>query len=255
MKIWAWLALIFKMRKWNLAQSGSMLLLGLGLLSGGAYGQNASPESLFAAANKSFHQGAWDEALQQYAAIKPARFEVWYNMGSTYFKKGELGKALYYFKKAVQERPRDADARFNLKYVQSKLDAVALPKAWYEYVALPLNATEGWWFLGIGLMIIAAGVSFGRRWPLWLLLVIVPLGAASVAQTLDFKKFAVAAEEVKVYSSPSAEGILLFTLPAGSELKLVQAQEGNAWAVVQVDATKKGWALAKNLMAAPFLGH
>jgi tetratricopeptide (TPR) repeat protein len=213
----------------------------------------ADPALAFAAGNKAFHEGAWDQALQQYASIKSPPFEVLYNMGSTYFKKGELGKAFYYFKWAVQERPRDADARFNLKYVQGKLDAVALPAAWYSYVALPLNAAEAWWLLGLGLLVMAVGLSCGRRWVWCFLLIIVPLGAATMAKNLDFKKLAVAAEEVKVYSSPSASGILLFTLPPGSELKLVQGKAGEDWAVVQVDATKKGWALAKNLMAAPFL--
>jgi len=237
--------LIFSWRK-SIWQILSCVLLSEMLLGGGAL---ASDAEVFAKGNQAFHQGQWEDALKAYHAL-PKDFAVLYNLGSTYFKQGQLGKAIYYFKWALQEMPRDPDARFNLKYVREKTGALELARPWHSYLALPLNAAEGWWLAGMVLLILAVGLSLHRKWVLWILVLAVPVLAAQVEQQRFFGQIAIAGQEVKVYSSPSAEGILLFTLPEGSEVRMTH--DGTAaenWAVVELGPQKKGWALKSNLVA------
>ncbi len=212
-------------------------------------GAFAGETEVFAAANKAFHEGKWEEALASYQTL-PKTFAVLYNMGSTYFKQGQLGKAIYYFKWALQESPRDPDARFNLKYVRSKTGAAELGRPWYSYLALPLSLAEIWWIAGGILFILAVGLSWGRRGVLWILILAIPL-LAQFGQARDFGQTAIAGQEVKVYSSPSAEGILLFTLPEGSEVSLAghTAAAAENWTVVELGPQKKGWALRNQLIA------
>ncbi len=73
-----------------------------------------------------YKQGKFDEALQAYEQALDAedadfQGKVYYNMGNTFFKKNQLGESVEAYKKSLELVPKDAEAKFNLEFVQSKL--------------------------------------------------------------------------------------------------------------------------------------
>src|SRR3989338_6537720 len=46
---------------------------------------------------------------------------VYYNLGNTYFRLGQKGKAVAHYRRALRLSPRDADTRWNLQILKSTL--------------------------------------------------------------------------------------------------------------------------------------
>ncbi|MCK5119579.1 MAG: VWA domain-containing protein, partial [Candidatus Latescibacteria bacterium] len=73
-----------------------------------------------------YKQGKYDEALQAYEQALDAedgdfKSKVYYNMGNTFFKQNQLSESVEAYKKSLELVPKDAEAKFNLEFVQSKL--------------------------------------------------------------------------------------------------------------------------------------
>ncbi|TVM00242.1 MAG: hypothetical protein CV087_14845 [Candidatus Brocadia sp. WS118] len=61
------------------------------------------------------------EATVQYEAILAGGFkngQVYYNLGNTYYRRGELGKAIVNYRRAARFMPRNADLNANLRLVK-----------------------------------------------------------------------------------------------------------------------------------------
>ncbi|MFC1754758.1 tetratricopeptide repeat protein [Thermoproteota archaeon] len=59
----------------------------------------------------------YEQGLSQY----PGNVTLLYNLGNSYYRMGEIGRAVYYFKKAQRLSPRDADIRVNLASAKEKV--------------------------------------------------------------------------------------------------------------------------------------
>jgi Ca-activated chloride channel family protein len=73
-----------------------------------------------------YKQGKFDEALQAYEQALDAedgdfQGKVYYNMGNAFFRQSQLSESLEAYKKSLVLVPKDAEAKFNLEFVQSKL--------------------------------------------------------------------------------------------------------------------------------------
>ncbi|MCA9407687.1 MAG: tetratricopeptide repeat protein, partial [Candidatus Omnitrophica bacterium] len=78
----------------------------------------------FVTAEAFYKQGEFAQAASAYEEILTAGGEsgaIYYNLGNTYYKMGELGKAMLNYEKARQLIPRDSDLNFNYHYLRSKL--------------------------------------------------------------------------------------------------------------------------------------
>ena len=73
-----------------------------------------------AKANESYEGGEYAQALEIYerlveeGAVDP---DLFYNLGNAYYKEGQPGRAVLYYKRALRLAPRDNDARTNLQLV------------------------------------------------------------------------------------------------------------------------------------------
>ncbi len=105
--------------------SGSALLIGLLiLLPGGALAQ---PAELDRAAARWFQEGVSAYGRGEYALAaglfertlesRPQDPNLLYNLGNVYYELDARGKAVAYWVRALRIRPRDRDARFNLRLV------------------------------------------------------------------------------------------------------------------------------------------
>ena len=74
--------------------------------------------------NAAFDKGSYDDALTQYSkhiSTDKASVNMLYNMGNTFFRKGDLPQARYYLLKAHLLAPRDHEIKENLGIVNRKL--------------------------------------------------------------------------------------------------------------------------------------
>ena len=86
--------------------------------SGPAAGPPGAAEpSAFAAANRAYKEGRYEQAIALYEALVAtgvAHEDLYYNLGNAYFRAGRLGPAIYQFERALRLDPGHQDARYNL---------------------------------------------------------------------------------------------------------------------------------------------
>ena len=97
------------------------------LLGSNSYAQISVGDALskFASAGIAYKEGRYDEAISRYNEISGAGREsgpIYYNLGNSYFKKGDIGNTALSYARAKKFIPRDSDLLFNEKYTQSKID-------------------------------------------------------------------------------------------------------------------------------------
>jgi len=169
-----------------------------------------------------------------------------YNLGNTAYRKGDIPRAIAWWRSAALLAPRDSDIHHNLAFGRSQLKGVPEPAALgWRGVLTPGEVG----FLGlIGAISAVAGVMIsGRlrvpRWP-WFLLAVGGLAVSWVAHVgwrdSQERPLAVVVEAaVGVRPDPMAEAQVEFELPAGSELQ-VRAEQG-AFLLVETGDAQRGW--------------
>ncbi len=100
----------------------------------------AEPRRLFQQAVAAYGRGDYRRAAELFRAVEAERPRdpyVLYNLGNAYYELEERGRAVAYWLRALRLRPRDEDARFNLRLVAGDDPVIggALPP-------LPLSAEE-----------------------------------------------------------------------------------------------------------------
>jgi hypothetical protein len=83
--------------------------------------------------------------------------DLYYNLGVTYFRLGQIGRAIWAFERALIVAPDDEDARFNLAQARKratqrahdKLEGAEHEPLWNRIVTHFAPATEVWLFCGL----------------------------------------------------------------------------------------------------------
>lgn len=117
------LSVIFKrgvrdMRKFGIY----IIMIVIGLCSGSALAGQEQVDQ-FVMANAAYTRGDYSQALALYDEILAGGAvsgALLYNIGNTYFKIGDLGRAVLYYERALRYIPRDADLRANYRYALSQ---------------------------------------------------------------------------------------------------------------------------------------
>lgn len=87
--------------------------------------KKSDPNQLFYTANHYYESRDYKKALEAYLAILGAGSEsggVYYNIGNSYLKIGDLGRAILYYEKAKRLIPYDSDLKANLSYARSLVE-------------------------------------------------------------------------------------------------------------------------------------
>ncbi len=104
-----------------------LFLMGGQILYGGEL-QLAPAESVqqfvAGAGNDAYKRGDYAVAIEQYEEVLDNGFEsgaLYFNLGNSYYRKGELGKAILNYERAKRLLPRDSDLNFNYHYALSQV--------------------------------------------------------------------------------------------------------------------------------------
>lgn len=186
--------------------------------------------------------------------------EVQHALGASWFKRGDVGRAIFHFRRAVLLRPRDADAKFNLEFARKGAkDRLPAAGAW---IALPFSRKETWvfaaWLCFISGIVGAAWVWRRDRWLSGVSLAGAGLSALAltlaVVSSVSVRPFGVVtAEEARVYSGPGETYTHLFSLHAGAEFDRLGAS-GPDWLQIKLADGKVGWVPANATVASAASG-
>lgn len=238
-----------------------LLLCAIVLLSGTAV---FAQEPFFEQGNREYRDGDYQAAITSYLQILESGYEssaLYYNIGNSYFKLGDLGRSILFYERALALNPRDDDARANLELARSLTadEITPLPGFW------PLRALDWWvhalpsaWLMVIVgffyLMCMGALVAtiLGRSkmldlWGRWVAIVAGALtlvfGLNLVVLELELgepTEAIVLADEVAVHSAPSDDQALqVFTIHEGTKARV--DQQSGEWAEIVLADGKVGW--------------
>lgn len=209
------------------------------ILTTKALGQT-TPEALFAEGNAHLGEKRYEEAVRAYAQAQQAGaggFDFHFNAGTAAFRAGHLGLAAYFWEKARQHRPADADLRHNLRVVYARAKD-GLPdledRPWARF--RNLADADGWGTialllalpgaLGLAFFVLRKNAPSTRAAGLGgTALLLLALAAFSMAQQqhdqLRGRFVVVVAPQTALLSAPDASATPLDTLREAAKLPLI----------------------------------
>lgn len=232
-------------------------------------------------ANAAYNDGEFAVAISQYQLAADSlgtSSELFYNIGNSYYKLGELGNSILYYERALKLDPTNEDARFNLEFVNAKLtanDDVQVAEANILTAIVDgvkhTNSANGWAVVAIvsfvvaivaillyifSTVILVRKISFFSGLALLLLMVVANIYAFSINRSA--KEAIITAPSVVLSTSPRApkdkseeayllnEGVKLTILDS---LKTVSTDSiQSLWFEVRVgDVDSKSWVNAEQV--------
>ena len=221
-------------------------------------GAEPLPAEAWVRAKAAYEEGDHLRAIELYHGLLEQGHDsgrLHYNLGNSYLRHGELGKAIAAYLRGRARLPRDEDLRANLEFArQSARDAIAPPKPpalaaalFFWHFALS-RAELAWLVAAINLLLWS---TLGLR--LWrpelpgtkgaaALLVVLLLasgGSLALRHLRPARTVVVVPQEISAHTAPDAESITRFKLHAGSELELRGRRDG--WLRIALPDGEQGW--------------
>lgn len=236
------------------------------LLSFGVFAQN---ETFFQQANGLYNEGKYAEAINKYEAIlrsKNQSAELYFNLGNAHYKLNNIAPSIYFFEKALQLAPNDADIKHNLAFAKNMtIDAIGVvPES--GLIKILNNATNVFtfdtWakaaialvFCFVVLFLIYYFAYSSLRKRLAFLGSIMALILMCVALLFAFHKFnldkkdkpaIVFAQESKVKNEPNSRSEESFKLHEGTKVQVLDTVKN--WKKIKLADGKTGWISSEDI--------
>ncbi len=239
----------------------TLIILAQAILGGWA--QSAEPEFLFESANQKYLNGEFTEARDGYLKIVSSGLEsaeLYYNLGNTFYKLGEIPSAILYFEKALKIKPRDKDILFNLDIAnQLTTDKTEILPEFFLVRWIKASGTilpgDIWALLSLislaAITTLVIGVAFKRDSRNRKLLIVSALFAILIMLiSFNFARSdyrtktsplsgIIFEPAVKVKSTPDENGTDLFILHQGTKVGL--GEKLNEWIEIRLSDGNTGW--------------
>ena len=206
--------------------------------------------TLFADANAQYAEGNYAEATAAYEQILASSSayddpysmaEVYYNLGNSYFKQGELAQSILAYERALRLKPSMKDAKHNLQFAQSRIiDNIEDTQSFFlsNWLKALRNALsqQTWIILSIALFILTlvGFFLFAFSQTIWLrktafytsvvvllISIVACANAGSLHQRDSLRAEAIITQGiVNAKSSPDRSGNDLFTLHEGTKVEI-----------------------------------
>lgn len=226
-------------------------------------------KKIIAIADTAYVHENYDIAIENYEKIVKNNYEslhVYFNMGNSYFKKGDIARAILNFERAKLLAPNDEDIQFNLNIAKTQtVDKIeVLPDfflvSWYKnYYNLMSYKTWGFFSLlsfvlgltFLGLYFFAKEKALKKGYFLAAGFVfIISLASylpsrSQLNQIRNHNSAIVTALSVTVKSAPDESGTDIFPLHEGAKVFIID--ELNDWQKIKLTDGKVGWLKANNI--------
>ena len=223
-------------------------------------------QDAFDAANAAYADGRYEEAAAMYQTLLDEQPDatLYYNLGNSRFKQGELAQAILNYERALRLKPNYKDAQYNLAFAQSRITDNIVEQdfflsSWARTMRNSLSERT-WWSTSIGLFICALialllfllgrelwlrKTAFHVAWIALLFSLIAGLNAGSLRQRNTLRNEAIITQGVvNVKSSPDRSGTDLFTIHEGTKVTIREPL--GEWVNVSV-GSNEGWMKAAHL--------
>lgn len=243
-------------------QNYKQIIIALLLICIATAQSNIDPDSLYQSANDAMLKEDFSSAITSYETILNQSFkhpDIYYNLGSAYYRTDEIGEAIWAFEKGLQLSPRDKDLRFNLELANTRIrDRIEMPETILileQYRAVKKSVTlMDVLLIAASILMIAALIYFLKmynQWrSIWLSRLIISLVVLSVLIHLmaldkyfelsDTNEIIIVESEVNIFSAPfDRRESTIFRLHEGVKAEITQDQQD--WLEIELIDGKKGW--------------
>lgn len=202
-------------------------------------------------------------AIQIYEALlkRGEAAEVYYNLGNSYYKIGEIAKAVLNYERALLLQPGNSDIRANLDVARAKtIDKVEpIPEvffvSWTKSLinCMSVDAWARWGIVSFILLIIALYFFIFSKRIMWkkigfisgIILLVITICANLFAsqqkeELVNRNEAIVMSPSVTVRSTPSESGTSLFILHEGSKVN-IKDNSMKEWKEIRLEDGKVGW--------------
>jgi len=218
---------------------------------------------LFEKANKLYSEKKYENAIEIYKKIENSGFhstELYYNLGNSYYRAGNITNAILYYEKAKLISPADDDIDHNLslakELVYNKIVPMPefAPVRWYkQFIGLASADTHAFYSVLSFILLLSAifiylfsankrikTISFFASAFLLMFSVSTFIFAQSSYKQLNSKTSAiVTGPVVSVKSSPDANSTELFSVHEGLKVKITD--NSDRWYEVVFEDGRVGW--------------
>ena len=229
-------------------------------------------QELFHEANNRYLDGKYAEAADLYRQIeemKIANADLFFNMGNAFLKKGDVGRAILYFERALELTPRDQEIIENLQYAQTlttdKIEVSEEQRIFHlsrwlteQFHNIPLNILT-WIFLCLYFFFVLSFCLFKlqrsttrarvlRIITIAFLIIAVFSAGATLGRIYHLRAYrygVVAEKEVLVKAGPNENFETLFLVHAGLKARFIGQEE--EWIKIRLPNGLEGW-VGSNLM-------
>ncbi|KAA6326896.1 hypothetical protein EZS27_024059 [termite gut metagenome] len=226
-------------------------------------------EVIKADGDSAFMKNDYASAVQIYETLlaKGEAAEVYYNLGNSYFKAGNLGKAIVNYERALLLQPGNGDMRTNLEIAHSrtidKIDVIpdVFFVSWIKEIrnSMSVDAWGRWGIVFFILFIVSFYFFMYSKKTVFrkigvisiipfLVLAILTNVFASQQKSLflNRNKAIVVSPSVTIRSTPSDSGTSLFVLHEGSKV-IVNDNTMKEWKEIRLEDGKVGWIAASDI--------
>lgn len=229
----------------------------------------ASPEQLWDRANTAYINGDFHTATEVYEQILSrglTSVKLYYNLANSYFKEGQLGKSVLFYRRALRLAPGNDDIRYNLSVAEARTkdNIEQIPEffltEWMRGVRHTMSCTA-WSIVSLAALVCALALFLAyllaQRLPLrktgfygTLVAVAVFMLTSWFAmgerrEMLDDTQAVVMSLSTAVKSSPDKSATDLFVLHEGTLVEISDRLDN--WCEVTIADGKKGWLECKTI--------
>jgi tetratricopeptide (TPR) repeat protein len=226
-------------------------------------GQSKVEQMVFEKANQLYLNGEYSSAREEYQKIINSGFEsveLYYNLGNTFYKLGQIPPAILYYEKALIINPKDLDIRFNLdlanKLVVDKINPVNefFFRKWFRNISGILE-TDTWGYISlisfvlllsvILVVYVARGFKFRKvmvtSGVILLILLVFSLlfGGIQSKQSVHPDSAIVFSSSLTAKSSPDPGGTDLFVIHEGVKVKITD--KVGTWIRIRLADGNEAW--------------
>ena len=217
--------------------------------------------TIFFRANNSYREEKYDAAIQDYEQLINSGLRsanVFYNLGNSYLRTGNKGKAVLYYERAFRMRPRDADIRANRRFAQALVEGNAQlsDEQWYRraffFLRGFLSANEMAFIASVLYFAIMILIILSIRFKLqrklfyysgailsFFLVIALPSLISGIHESEFQEKAVIMVEEIAVRFEPNDDATEHFRLYEGAVIQITRSQEN--WHQVRRGDGKMGW--------------
>ena len=229
----------------------------------------ASPEQLWDRANTAYVNGDYHAAEEIYEGILAqglSSVKLYYNLANAYFKEGQLGKSILFYRRALRLAPGSDDIRYNLSVAEARTkdNIEQIPEffltEWMRGVRHTMSCTA-WSILSLAALVCALALFLtyllAQRLPLRKTGFYGTLVAAAAfmltswfamgerREMLDDTQAVVMSLSTVVKSSPDKSATDLFVLHEGTLVEITDRLDN--WCEITIADGKKGWLECKTI--------